>query len=307
MSAPPNHFSSPGTVVVGILVSLSMVGCSDEQTKTEVIRPVRTASVTASPATTRRTYPAVVLPTQQAELAFKVSGRIVELPIRAAAEVKKGDTIAQLDKRDFESAVKRLESQLDQANAQLAEMKAGAREEDMAKLEAKVKAAESQVATQKTQVDRTRRLREQGAASPPSSESVTQEAAAAGASADTLRADLSFQVENIELERFGFLPQDELRGGSLQVAIDLTGSGASSAALASSLDGELLFMVRDATLANDVIELAGSDLIMETLSKLNPFVRDDPSTELRCALAQFSADDGVLKTNNGLVMETTTR
>ena len=166
MSARPSHNTSPESVLLGIVVSLSMVGCGDEQTEKEVIRPVRTAIVAPAPDVTRRTYPAVVLPTQQAELAFKVSGRIVELPVRAATELKKGDTIAQLDKRDFETAVKQLESQLDQANAQLAKMKAGAREEDMAKLKAKVKAAESQVATQNAQVDRTRRLREQGAASP---------------------------------------------------------------------------------------------------------------------------------------------
>ena len=64
------------------------------------------AVVSPAPTTIERSYPAVVLPARQAELAFKVSGRIVELPIRAATEVKKGDLIAQLEKREFEASKK---------------------------------------------------------------------------------------------------------------------------------------------------------------------------------------------------------
>lgn len=159
------HITIPRYVVLIVIVIGWISGCGDKDAGIEVIRPVRTTIVTASPELIRRTYPAVVLPTKQAELAFKVSGRIVELPIRAAAEVKKGATIAQLDKRDFQTSVKRLVSQLDQANAKLAEMKAGAREEDMATLKSKVKAAKSQLETQQFQVERIRQLSEQGAVS----------------------------------------------------------------------------------------------------------------------------------------------
>ena len=129
---------------------------------TQVVRPVRTAVVIAEPTTIRRTYPAVVLPAQQTELAFQVSGRIVELPIRAAAQVDKGEVIAQLDRREFEAAVARLESQREQAASQLAAMTSGARSEDIASLQAKVTAARAQFEAQQAQVARLRQLVERG-------------------------------------------------------------------------------------------------------------------------------------------------
>lgn len=93
--------------------------CSKEEVGKDAPRPVRTMVVKAEPTMLRRTYPAVVLPAQQAELAFKVSGRVVELPVRAATQVNKGEAIAQLDKREFEAVVARLESQRKAAKAQL--------------------------------------------------------------------------------------------------------------------------------------------------------------------------------------------
>lgn len=128
-----------------------------------VVRPVRTAMVAVSPNTITRTYPAIVLPVQQAELAFNVDGRIIDLSIRASNEVKKGQAIAQLDNREFEATVNRLTSQLQQANLQLEVMKSGERTEVLAALEANVAAAEAQLETQRAQTDRLQRLFDQAA------------------------------------------------------------------------------------------------------------------------------------------------
>jgi multidrug efflux pump subunit AcrA (membrane-fusion protein) len=98
---------------------LAACGGGDVEQDAQVVRPVRTAVATVASTKIQRTYPAVVLPAQQAELAFRVSGRIVELPIRAATQVKQGEAIAQLDKREFEAAVARLQSQREQATSKL--------------------------------------------------------------------------------------------------------------------------------------------------------------------------------------------
>ena len=100
-------------------VMMLLSACSKEEVEKDAPRPVRTIVIKTEPTMLRRTYPAVVLPAQQAELSFKVAGRVVELPIRAATQVKEGDAIAQLDKREFEAAVARLESQYKAARAQL--------------------------------------------------------------------------------------------------------------------------------------------------------------------------------------------
>ncbi|MFK7914727.1 MAG: AsmA family protein [Pseudomonadales bacterium] len=131
-----------------------------------------------------------------------------------------------------------------------------------------------------------------------------QEANADAASARPVSLQTTLDVRGIALESFGFVPQEELQGGALEVALQLGANGQSARDLASSLDGDILAMVEEATLMNDFVELAGSDLLMETLNKLNPFAKQDPTTELNCALVHFTADDGELKTDNQLVMET---
>jgi len=156
-------FHSGGIVVAGsLLVLLSACSQEEDLTTSQTVRPVKTAVVSVAANMTRRSYPAVILPAQQAELAFKVPGQVIELPIRAANRVSEGDMIAQLDRREFEAAVSRLESQLDQATAQLSALKSGARSEDLAALQAKVKAAKAQLETQRAQLGRITRLAEKG-------------------------------------------------------------------------------------------------------------------------------------------------
>lgn len=145
------------------LASLILSSCEKKAEQEPAVRPVRTSAVKEVSTTIQRSYPAVVLPARQAELAFEVSGRIIELPVRAAMPVKKGDLIAQLEKREFETTVKKLESDLEQATAQLAVMKSGAREEDIAALEAKVVAAEAALNAQRAQVERLAKVVERGA------------------------------------------------------------------------------------------------------------------------------------------------
>ena len=121
---------------------------------------------------------------------------------------------------------------------------------------------------------------------------------------DQAAVDLLFKIRDVNLEAFGLVPTEELQGGKTNLDMKLTGAGASSAALAGSLNGEILLRVTEAVVQNDTFELAGSDLIMELLSKLNPFAKEDPTTKLSCALVKFEAVDGVLVSRNQLVVET---
>lgn len=136
-----------------------LAGCGDRDDEVAApARPVKTVVVEPIPAGLMRRYPAVVLPAQEAELSFRVSGRIVELPALAATAVEQGEVIAQLDTRDFEAEVDRLESQRAQAEAQLRSMRAGARDEEVAALEAAVAAAEARFEAARDQVARTQTL-----------------------------------------------------------------------------------------------------------------------------------------------------
>ncbi|MCZ6665474.1 MAG: efflux RND transporter periplasmic adaptor subunit [Gammaproteobacteria bacterium] len=123
---------------------------------------MKTITVEPVPYGLQRSYPAVVLPAREVALSFRVSGRIVELPIRAMMQVEKGEVIAQLDMRDFEAEIAQLESQYAQAEAQLRAMRTGARAEDIAALEAAVEASEAQVEAERQQFKRTQTLLDKG-------------------------------------------------------------------------------------------------------------------------------------------------
>ena len=144
-----------------IVLVVSACNQSEEiagQSEAQPIRPVKTVVVTKSVEKIERSYSAVVLPAQEVELSFRVSGRITELAVRSGQNVKKGDVIAELDKRDFHSEVTRLQSQLEQAEAQLTALTSGARAEDVAALEAAVAAAEAEAQAARDQLSRSERL-----------------------------------------------------------------------------------------------------------------------------------------------------
>ena len=154
-------FHRPFVSIFLIISSIALVACSPEEdasSQKEVIRPAKVHKVSMSESTLKRSYSAIVLPAQEVDLTFRVSGRIVELPIRSGQNVKKDDVIAVLDKRDFETEISRVNSQLEQARAQLKALTSGARVEDIAALEAAVRAAEAQVEAAQDQLARSEDL-----------------------------------------------------------------------------------------------------------------------------------------------------
>ncbi|MEM6615977.1 MAG: efflux RND transporter periplasmic adaptor subunit [Pseudomonadota bacterium] len=157
-----------GLYLSGVLgaLALSLAACGEPEdvatngTPAEPI--VKTVKVEAQALALQRSYPAVIQPAREVSLAFEVSGRIVNLPIRAAMEVQEGDIIAELDKSDFQANLSGLENQKAQAEAQLRGMVAGARAEDIASLQASVDAAQAQVDQARDQFARTAELLERG-------------------------------------------------------------------------------------------------------------------------------------------------
>ncbi|MFQ6548167.1 efflux RND transporter periplasmic adaptor subunit [Aestuariibius sp. 2305UL40-4] len=151
-------FLAPAVLAATILVGHVAVAQGDAPAP----RPAKVATVTSGDSVLQRTYPAIVLPSREVELSFRVSGRIEELPIRGAMQVAEGDVIARLDPRDFETQILQLESQLDQANAELRALRSGARAEEISALEAAVASAQAQVDQARDQAERTRELAERG-------------------------------------------------------------------------------------------------------------------------------------------------
>ena len=208
---------------LALILSVFLVGCSAEEAgeKSETVRPVKTVKIKSETKPNRKSYPAVVLPAQQAELSFRASGQIVILSVKAATEVKEDDIIAKLDTRDFEAQVTALESQLEQAKAQLDGLTSGARAEDIASLQANITAAEAQVTVAREQLSRSQQLFDKGII--------------AKAKLDTDRANLNVAEAQLEAARQELI-KGETGGRREEVAAQLAAIKGIEANLNSARD-----------------------------------------------------------------------
>jgi RND family efflux transporter MFP subunit len=95
---------------------------------------------------------------RKVELAFQVSGLLVQLPVKEGQKVAKGEVIAQVRQDEFEARLKTVRGQLDQARAALAALQSGERPEQRMRLEAQVRAATAKLAHAKSDFDRAAEL-----------------------------------------------------------------------------------------------------------------------------------------------------
>ena len=109
----------------------------------DVVRPVKTMLVKETGNKLTHRFPGKVEAPEVVDLSFRVSGNIIEFPVKEGQEVAKGDLIARLDPRDFKTEINNVRSQLRQAQAQLKAMQAGERTEVIRSLEAQVNSAEA--------------------------------------------------------------------------------------------------------------------------------------------------------------------
>ena len=147
--------SAPFTLAILFLV----VGCSrSEPEPSAVTRPVKTVLLSAGGEPRVRTFSGRAVATQEAELAFQVSGVLISLPVREGQRVAQGAVVAQLRQDEFEARQKSLQSQLDQAQAALRALRAGARPEEQLRLEADLRAAEARLANARSRYARFKEL-----------------------------------------------------------------------------------------------------------------------------------------------------
>lgn len=121
------------TLCITIVVSI-VSGCKEPSNAPSPVRPVRTVKVGDLTALTGREFPGRAAAKADVELSFQVSGPLVSLPVDVGSKVKRGDVIAAIDLRDFETSLASDRAGLDQAKANLAAMEQGARPEEIEQL-----------------------------------------------------------------------------------------------------------------------------------------------------------------------------
>ncbi|WP_068114336.1 efflux RND transporter periplasmic adaptor subunit [Tropicimonas marinistellae] len=209
--------TSPGRwITLAVMALLVMPTTILAQEAAGEARPAKVLTVSAAEPIIERVYPAIALASNEAEVSFRVSGQVVDLPVRASESVAEGAVLAQLDTRDFQSEIERLESQRDQAVAELSALRTGARPEEISRLEAAVEASQAEVDQARTQFDRTQELVTRGVV--PASQLEQQEAALRVA-----EAQLTSQMEQLAIGMVGGRPEEilaaeaALRGLEVQI------------------------------------------------------------------------------------------
>jgi RND family efflux transporter MFP subunit len=83
-----------------------LAGCEKEvEEAPEVVRPVRMLTISTLRGGESLSYPGEILGVQNAELAFEVQGRVVDLPAEEGIEITEGQLLARLDAADFQANV----------------------------------------------------------------------------------------------------------------------------------------------------------------------------------------------------------
>jgi len=132
--------------VLGTLLWRSrVVGQPEEEGRSAVVeRGTMLVAVSAS---------GIIEPQARVSLDFEAPGRVAEVAVKVGDPVKAGDVLARLDTARLELQVKQSQAALALAEAQLAQLQAGPRPEEVAAAEANVRAAEAQVSAAAANLD----------------------------------------------------------------------------------------------------------------------------------------------------------
>jgi len=103
-------------------LAFSISGCGkkkEEVVKKEVVRPVKIMTVSRTGAEeVKREFPGKVRADQQVDLAFQVAGPLITLPVKEGQQVKKGQTLARIRPRDFETEIDKAKAKALEAEQQ---------------------------------------------------------------------------------------------------------------------------------------------------------------------------------------------
>ncbi len=86
------------------------------------LRPVKSVVVNGAAGFKQWHFPGKVQAFEKVDLSFQVSGQLIKLNVLSGQEVKAGDVLAELDRRDYASEVKAAQAELDRAAAEFKRM-----------------------------------------------------------------------------------------------------------------------------------------------------------------------------------------
>lgn len=137
----------------------------------------------------------------QSIVSFKVSGRVIDLPVEEGQEVKQGQLLARLDDEDYRREVQAAEANLHVLEAQLRKFEAGSRPQEIRAAEKAVEEARADLENKRLEYERMEGLWKEGVMS-------RQVRDAAEAAYKVAQARLAQLTEQYRLAEEGFRRED---------------------------------------------------------------------------------------------------
>ncbi len=109
---------------IGLAAALALAACGEGKVPADPVRPVIAMQVQAGAGEVRDVYSGEVRARNEADVAFRVGGKLVARPVDAGAAVKKGQVLARLDPEDARLAASASIAQLAAAESDYAHAKA---------------------------------------------------------------------------------------------------------------------------------------------------------------------------------------
>ncbi|UCC25092.1 MAG: efflux RND transporter periplasmic adaptor subunit [Gemmatimonadales bacterium] len=131
----------------------------------------------------------------EADLGFQAPGRVEEVRVREGDPVRRGDTLAVLERTELEATLTAARAQETVVRARLQEMEAGSRPQELAQARAAVRAAAEAEAQARRETERARRLHDGGALSRQALEQAETRLEAAVAATTQARETLALVEE----------------------------------------------------------------------------------------------------------------
>ncbi|MGD9164414.1 MAG: efflux RND transporter periplasmic adaptor subunit [Chromatiales bacterium] len=156
-------FRSLHALMGSVLICVTLSGCSEPPpaAPVEVIRPVKSFLIETAANGGIRTFPARIDAGRRAELAFRVSGMLKQLPVKEGDEVEAGQLVAALDPTDLQIVYNNSKAGYDNAErnftrAQELIKKGNISKMDYDRLEAEYKSADAALKTARQNLNYTK-------------------------------------------------------------------------------------------------------------------------------------------------------
>lgn len=135
-----------GLLGAGVILGLSGTYVVSQRGSSDIDLSQLTVPVESESLTLRIAASGTLIPAQNVNLSPKVAGIVAQLLVEQGDQVEKGQVVARMDRRDLEGQIIQAQASVAQAQARLAELRAGNRVEEVAQAQARMSQAQAELA-----------------------------------------------------------------------------------------------------------------------------------------------------------------